>query len=187
MSAMSKAIALAVIQVLLVSSLGAKLLYDRHTRPQVWFRSMQYDPSLPIRGRYLAQQLEVNDPLTPDEIHKKFDLIPDFGSFGRECGSIEIRNNQPTAVFENHADNRVFYDCDNLAFSRWSRGNAGYSLRIDEPVLFFIPDTAKDAVHMARGDELWVLATIPKKGPPRPIALAIKKQGETELHPLDLH
>jgi hypothetical protein len=52
--------------------------------------------------------------------------------------------------------------------------------------LFFIPDTAKDPTGLPRGDELWVLATIPRKGPPRPIALGVKK-GETEIHRLDLN
>jgi hypothetical protein len=48
---MTKAIAVALIQILIVSSLGAKLLYDRRTRPQAWFRTARYDPNLPIRGR----------------------------------------------------------------------------------------------------------------------------------------
>jgi hypothetical protein len=56
-----------------------------------------------------------------------------------------------------------------------------------EPVLFFIPDTAKDPTPLARGDELWVLATIPRKGPPRPLALGIKKVGETNIQRLDLN
>ena len=49
-----------------------------------------------------------------------------------------------------------------------------------------IPDTAKDPTGPPRGDELWVLATIPRKGPPRPIALGVKKAGETNIQRLDL-
>ena len=37
------------------------------------------------------------------------------------------------------------------------------------------------------GDELWVLATVPRKGPPRPIALGMKKAGETVIKTLDLN
>jgi len=59
-------------------------------------------------------------------------------------------------------------------------------LRLAEPVLFFIPDTAKDPSGLPRGDELWVLATIPRKGPPRPIALGVKKAGAASIEPLDL-
>jgi hypothetical protein len=49
-------------------------------------------------------------------------------------------------------------------------------LRLEEPLLFFIPDTAKDP-RGRTGEEVWVLATIPRKGPPRPITLGIKKAG----------
>ena len=50
----------------------------------------------------------------------------------------------------------------------------------------FIPDTAKDPTALPRGDELWVLATIPRKGPPRLIELGVKKAGETEIRRLNL-
>jgi len=58
---MTKGIAVALIQILIVSSLGVKLLCDRRTRPQAWFRTARYDPNLPIRGRYVSLQIEVND------------------------------------------------------------------------------------------------------------------------------
>jgi hypothetical protein len=53
----------------------------------------------------------------------------------------------------------------------------------DEPVLMFIPDTANPP-NLKRREELWVEVTIPKKGPPRPIRVGIKKDGV--LAPLDL-
>lgn len=40
--------------------------------------------------------------------------------------------------------------------------------------------------RLANGEELWVLATIPRKGPPRPNALGIKKAGETAVRRLSL-
>jgi len=60
-------------------------------------------------------------------------------------------------------------------------------LRLTEPSLFFIPDTAKDPTLLNPGEELWVLATIPRKGPPRPLALGVKKAGEKDIRPLDLN
>ncbi|MEK7403599.1 MAG: hypothetical protein AAB225_00685 [Acidobacteriota bacterium] len=60
MSLLRKGLAVAVFQCLLVLSLTAKLMYDRQTRPRVWVKTRPWDPSLPIRGRYLALQL------TPD-------------------------------------------------------------------------------------------------------------------------
>jgi hypothetical protein len=61
-----------------------------------------------------------------------------------------------------------------------------YRLRLAEPILLFISDTAKDPTGLNRDQELWVLATIPRKGPPRPIALGIKKAGEQDIRPLAL-
>jgi hypothetical protein len=48
---------LAVVQVVLVLSVAGKYLYERQTRPRVWTKATQFDPALPLRGRYLALQL----------------------------------------------------------------------------------------------------------------------------------
>ncbi len=60
-------------------------------------------------------------------------------------------------------------------------------LRLTEPSLFFISDTAKDPTRLNHDEELWVLATIPRKGPPRPITLGLKKAGDKDIRPLDLN
>ena len=52
-----KGLILAAFQCLLVLSLSGKLLYDRATCPRVWVKTAQWDPNLPIRGRYLALRL----------------------------------------------------------------------------------------------------------------------------------
>ena len=57
MTLLQKGLVLAAVQCLLVLSLTGKLLYDRATCPRVWVRTAPWDPSLPIRGRYLALQL----------------------------------------------------------------------------------------------------------------------------------
>ena len=62
MKPLAKAAVVALIHVLIVSSLGAQLLYDRRTRPQAWFLTQRYDPNLPIRGRYVSMQITVSDP-----------------------------------------------------------------------------------------------------------------------------
>src|ERR1700704_1985151 len=72
MKPMTRAIAVALIQILIVCSLGAKLLYDRRTRPRAWFKTEKFDPDLPIRGRYLSLQVELSDPRSPEEIQSKF-------------------------------------------------------------------------------------------------------------------
>jgi hypothetical protein len=208
MKPLTKAIAVALIQVLIVCSLGAKLLYDRRTRPRAWFKAERYDPNLPIRGRYVAMQIEVRDSRSADEIEKKFggeiqaleNQRRQYNTagrydFGRECGAIAMRDGSPIAEF----DESPRWDCDNLAFVRWQNsipqgtrgGDVGpvaheTHLQLTEPLLFFIPDTAKDPSHLAKGEELWVLATIPRKGPPRPIALGVKKDSEKDIRPLGL-
>ena len=183
--AMTKAIAVALIQVLIVCSLGAKLLYDRRTRPQAWFKTARYDPNLPIRGRYLALQLEVNDPRSPQDIENKFGKPPQYAwsGYAQECGSIVMRAGAAVPEF----DNTQTWNCDNLTFVRWQDNRGQNHLRLNEPLLFFISDTAKDPTGLPVGDVLWVLATIPRKGPPRPLSLGVKKAGETTIRQLDLN
>ncbi len=194
MKPLTKGIAVALIQVLIVCSLGAKLLYDRRTRPQGWFRAQRYDPNLPIRGRYLSLQIEVNDSRSPEEVEKKFGSeiqamenqqahynYRSMYDFGRECGFIAMRDAGPIAEF----DQSEAWNCDNLSFVRWKTGSEN-RLRLTEPILFFISDTAKDPTRLSTGEELWVQATIPQKGPPRPIALGVKKAGEKDIRALGL-
>src|ERR1019366_2102535 len=123
MKPMTKAVAVALIQVLIVCSLGAKLLYDRSTRPRAWFKTEKFDPNLPIRGRYVQLQVEVNDPRSPEEIEKKFKNeiegydnqqarrgLATFYQFGRECGNLEVRGETPIPVFDASASG---WNCDN--------------------------------------------------------------------------
>jgi hypothetical protein len=67
----------------------------------------------------------------------------------------------------------------------WRLDAAGEVAALQEPVLFFIPENAPDPSRLNPGEELWVEVTVPKRGPPRPIRLGLKKGGV--LTPLDLH
>jgi hypothetical protein len=119
-----KGLILAAFQCLLVLSLSGKLLYDRSTCPRVWVKTAQWDPNLPIRGRYLALR-----------------LVPENGA-------------------------------------QWYEQTSG------RMVLFFVPEHTLpfETVRAARNaPELWAEVTIPRKGPPRPIRLALKKAGKLEL------
>ncbi len=194
MKPMTKAVAVALIQMLIVSLLGAKLLYDRRTRPQAWFKTERFDPNLPIRGRYVSLQIEVTDPRSPEEVENKFKNEIDnyekqpyhsFYQFGHECGEIEMRGGAPAARFDARPGAGE-WGCDNLSFSRRRVGDHTV-LQLNSQILFFIPDTAKDPTSLRRGEELWVLATIPRHGPPRPIELGIRKSGETAITPLALN
>jgi uncharacterized membrane-anchored protein len=63
-------------------------------------------------------------------------------------------------------------------------------LRLRQPdglvhnVPYFIPEGVPDPSIRARDEELWVEASVPKQGAPRPIRLAVKKNGV--MTPLDL-
>lgn len=202
---MTKAIAVTLIHVAIVCSLGAKLLYDRKTRPQAWFKAEMFDPDLPIRGRYVSLQVHVNDSRSPEEVQKRFErelLVMDERSqkypsisrsieFGAECGYLEVRDGVPVPVFDRDSSNQAQngetfgytgWPCDNLSFQRRKTATA-ITLRVTNPIVFFIPERASDPTRVPKGYELWVLATIPRKGPPRPIALATQKEGGTTFNP----
>ena len=44
-----------------------------------------------------------------------------------------------------------------------------------EEIAFFIPEHVPDPSIRAAGEELWAEVTLPRKGAPRPIRLAVKK------------
>jgi hypothetical protein len=46
-----------------------------------------------------------------------------------------------------------------------------------EQLAFFIPEHVPDPSIRPDGEELWAEVTIPRKGAPRPIRLAVKKNG----------
>jgi hypothetical protein len=50
-------------------------------------------------------------------------------------------------------------------------------LNLSNPVDFYIPDTAADPTRLKPGQQLWIEVTLPPKGPPRPIQLALKDNG----------
>ncbi len=115
MNALRKGIIVAALQCALVLSVTGKLLYDRATCPRTWVRAMQYDPNLPIRGRYLS-----------------LILAPEPGD--------------------------LFY----------------YRVH-NQRVVFFVPERPANFAA-----ELWAEVTIPRTGPPRPIRLGIKTNGQIQ-------
>jgi hypothetical protein len=59
-------------------------------------------------------------------------------------------------------------------------GNSGSScdqMRLAQPVNFYIPEHAADPTRLKPGQELWIEVTVPPKGPPRPLQLALKNNG----------
>jgi hypothetical protein len=165
MKFLSKGVWLAVLQVIIVLSLGGKLLYDRATRPHVWAKTVVYDPSLPIRGRYLSLRLEVN----ADKIYgAQFDSTAQSVWGQVRPAKLTVEGGQLVALPTN--------GWEVLHVIRW-RTAQGSVTALQEPVAFFVPEHAPNLWHLPAGEELWVEVTIPRKGPPRPIRLGIKEHG----------
>lgn len=107
MTPLVKGLLVAALHLAIVCSLGAKLLYDRATRPRQWVHVLPVDPDSPLRGRYVRLRID-----------------------GRS-----------------------------------------------EQIAFFIPEHIPDPSIRAAGEELWAEVTMPRTGAPRPIRLAVKKNG----------
>ena len=164
MTGLQKGLLLAALHVLLVCTLGAKLLYDRATRPHVWIQVATYDPELPIRGRYLAFNLQV--PM--EGFSAREDASPYTSPFTPDHCDLKLRNGVLTAVANPDGEfwvNTRIVDGKQVAL-------------VNSQSLYFIPDNAEIPWPQAHsGEELWIQATIPRSGAPRPIRLATKKSG----------
>lgn len=177
MKPLYKGLLLGVIQLAIVASLGGKMLYDRATRPRVWVLTGQYDPNLPIRGRYLGLTLQMPTsgfaPLPP----------PPNPINGRVWGW-QIEQRRAELRVEGGQLIAVPSEKENAISVRLRVVNNTVVANIAEPVLYFIPEHAEVSQRLPAGEDLWVEVTLPRKGPPRPIRLGVKKNGV--LTPLDV-
>lgn len=175
----------AALHLTMIGSLGAKMLYDRKTRPRAWARVVPYDPELPIRGRYVSLQLQLSVPALrpPDDRYRDqrwWQSPPVPVILSAENGRVVARKEEGVSDADLYR-----LDRDAVIFRRDWRRPGEYLQVLRDPVLFFIPEHVQDPSIRAPGEELWVEVTLPKKGPPRPIRLAVIKQDGT-FTPLDL-
>jgi hypothetical protein len=162
------------VQLVLVLSVAGKYFYERQTRPRVWTRATQFDPNLPLRGRYLALQLLLDACSLPqDTVHA---IRPYSGghSFWQWNVSLAAENGKlvPSVAPQGGETLRLFVGkpCD-----RATLGNQE---------LLFIPDRAQVPLPLQPGQDLWVEVTVPASGPPRPIQIALSSAAG--FHPLKL-
>ena len=162
--ALRKGLIVALLHVAIVSTLGAKLLVDRATRPRVWARTGPVDPNLPIRGRYVRLQIELEPR----------------GSLAAATPAawnpVTLRVDGDRLVAEPSTDSRLY--------ARIASRDGRNVLVLTQPLAYFIPEHVADPSQRPPDEELWVEVTIPKQGAPRPIRLGVKK-GRT-LTPLEL-
>ncbi len=178
-------VALLVIQLALVSSIAAKYFYQRAHCPRVWTRVAAYDPEMVIRGRYLNLQLTVDG--CQSTLPTAFDAAFPRNSDGTtNPNGFRVKSEVPV-----HFRAKLKVETSRLVAIRIPEadqtskgvnvtampGAACDAMRIDEPVDFYIPEHAIDPTPQKAGKELWIEVTIPHKGPPRPIQLAVKQDG----------
>lgn len=150
----------------LMGALGLKLLADRARLPRGWVLTAPYDPSTPLRGRYVRLALEI--PLMPapaDSVTYRLSGVRLHSVDGKVVGEPDDSVRSPRVQF-------------------WNEGGARRS-RLEHPVAFFIPEHVPDPSRRPQGEQLWVEVTLPRSGPPRPIRLGVMRDGR--LTPLDLH
>ena len=178
-------LAVLVIQLLLVSSIAVKYLYQRSTCPRVWTRTVMYDPSLIMRGRYLTMQLMVDgcQSTLPSAKQAGFPRNLDGMPNGRD---FSIAAPQPVVFPAKLAVNgnklvaiRIPENDDNSSGQNViARSGASCDqLRLSDPVNFYLAEHATSPLPVKPGQELWVEVTVPPKGPPRPIQLALQDNG----------
>ena len=185
MKPLHKGLILCVVHLLMVASLGAKLLYDRSTRPRVWARAAPFDPDLPIRGRYVSLQLEVEPvgisiPTEPVNRERRWESR----DWWRRIPVILSAEGEKLVARRDPQVEEGAYAYGRDAVSFRPRADRTPMAVLADPVLYFIPEHVPDPSRREPGEELWVEVTLPKKGPPRPIRLGVKKDGV--LTPIDL-
>ena len=178
-------IAVLILQLMIVSTVAAKYLYERVTCPRVWTRAAAYDPQLVMRGRYLSLQLSVDGcgstlPNAKDaQFSRNLEGVPSGNNFSIRSANgvwfqakIAIKDNKLIAIRVPESDTST----PTQSVAGWP-GAPCDQMRLTNAVDFYIPDNATDPTRLKPGQQLWIEVTLPPKGPPRPLQLALKDNG----------
>jgi hypothetical protein len=179
-------IILLVIQLALVSSIAGKYFYQRSTCPRAWTRAAAYDPNMVMRGRYLSLRLTVDgcQSTLPSALRATFPRNADGTT--KPTGytvnddhfpitfraNLKVEKNKLLAIRIPEADLRS--KGVNVTAMPGSPCDA---LRLQQPVDFYIAEHAAEPTALRQGEELWIEVTVPPKGPPRPLQLALNDNG----------
>lgn len=177
-------LAVLAIQIVLVSTIAAKYLFQRWHCSRVWARTAIYDPSLVMRGRYLSMQLMVDgcQSTLPSAKQAQFPRnltgVPNGRDFSVAGGQVVF--SAKLAVKDNKLVAIRIPDTEDSAQGEnvFATGGAPCDqMRLAEPVNFYIAESAQSPWPAKPGQELWVEVTVPPHGLPRPIQLALKYNG----------
>ncbi len=177
-------IALLVFQLLIVSSIAGKYLWQRLRCPSVWARAAAIDPELPMRGRYLLLQLTV-DGCQSTLPSAKLATFPRDVNGAVKPGpyvlrpqpvmfraNLKVENDKLVAVrIEGQEDSSTGQEISAMPSAPCDQ------MQVSDPVDFYIADTAKSPLPLQPGQQLWIEVTVPPIGPPRPLQLALKDNG----------
>jgi hypothetical protein len=158
-----KGLIVALLHVLMICSLGGKLLVDRATRPRVWARTGPVDPDSPLRGRYVQLRIESDSAAS---------LPSAYGS------QVTVMAKDGQLVF-------VPSTTETGLTAHLSTSQGRTVTVLDQPLAFFIPEHVPDPSRRGDGEELWVEVTIPRRGAPRPIRLGVMRAGAVTPLALD--
>ena len=172
MTPLTRALAVAALQVALIGAVAGTLYYDRATLPRAWMESAGFDPDLPIRGRYVALNL------LPSSTAGAGWPATD-GAY--VCGRLEVRDGAVVAVADEQAVAGM-PGGGSPCFVRRGGDAAAATARwqLVQPVAFFLPEHGRDPTLDAQPGELWVEVTLPREGAPRPIRLGLKRDDGIE-------
>jgi hypothetical protein len=177
-------VAVLILQLLLVTSIAAKYLYERWRCPRVWTRATAFAPDMPLRGRYLSLQVMVDG--CQDRSFPLPAALPPHGQEGAEShlygppaayavpsrARLTVKDGKLLATRVDNASNMASAQI----VAAWP-GTSCDQMRLQKPVDFFIAEHAQSPAPVKAGQELWIEVTVPPKGPPRPIQLALKQDG----------
>ena len=179
-------IILLVIQLALVSSIAGKYFYQRSTCPRAWTRAAAYDPNMVMRGRYLSLRLTVDgcQSTLPSALRATFPrnadgtTKPTGFTVNDEQYPITFRANLKVEKSKLLAIRIPEADLRSKGVNVTAMpGSPCDALRLQQPVDFYIAEHAADPTALRQGEELWIEVTVPPKGPPRPLQLALKDYG----------
>jgi hypothetical protein len=187
-SGLAKGLIVAALQLAIVGSLAAKFEHDRVTCPRVWVKTGYYDPNLPIRGRYVSLQLEIDapglfeeKPLVEDKRNPGLANLqpqPSTNDASKKPRYIPVWDYKKVHLEVRDGKLLAISDPTGNVSARYVRNADGQPhVFLEEPVNFYVSEHAANLPQWEprRQTEWWAEVTVPKKGPPRPLRLGIKQ------------
>jgi hypothetical protein len=156
---------IAAVHAAIVLSLGVQAAIGRDRLPRAWAQAAAGARSNRVHGRYITLNLV---PVTDAGLKPRVDLINDRTVARRTPIALEARDGRLLA----HAAVASRVDL--------VRVNTSESGMIGDRLDYFLPPGAPDPMPLLGAGQLWVEASVPAQGPPRPLRLGVMRNGRIE-------